>query len=225
MSELPISEKTFENFIVDKSNRFAIAVCRGMVEEEISYNPLILYGKSGLGKSHLLKAMASAYHDRSNKNNIGFFIIEEIISDYIYQRKILNIDAEKIVFGEKCYKYDLVLIEGIEYLCGKEATQEEFFFLINNLVSKNKKVVMTSTESPERIMPLRELLVNRIESTLFCDIGEPSYDLRVKYCRITAEDAGLKLSEKEIEFISKKFEKLGAIHGELMRLKFLNDLK
>lgn len=210
-------DKTFETFIEDSSNRFALAACKSILSNGETFNPLTIYGPSGLGKTHLLMAIKRSAETACPGKKAGYFAVEELVYDYL--QKIRDDHTSYYRLGEECLKYDIVLFDGVEELVGKSATQEEFFFLINRLEDHGKTVVMACSIPPKNLSKFYGKLMERFDGCLLCDIAEPSTELCIKYAKRIATELGLKLTDEMIKLASEKHSNLAAIRGEMLALK------
>ena len=184
-------EYTFDNFIVGTSNQFAHAACTAVARNPATdYNPLFLYSASGLGKTHLLNAIMNEISSRDKNCNIVYVKGEEFTNQLIEAIKT----GSQVGFREKYRKADVLLIDDIQFIAGKESTQEEFFHTFNALYESHKQIIMTSDKPPKDIKTLEERLRNRFEWGLIADIQPPDYELRIA---IMKEKAKL-LSNKEL---------------------------
>ena len=190
---------SFENFVVGPSNRFAhgaaIAVSNNPGQV---YNPLFIYGPPGVGKTHLLYAIANGIR----KNNPGANIVY-IKGDQITKEQIAAIQTGKnIEFRSKYREADLFLIDDVQFIAGKEATQEEFFHTFNKLYEEHKQIVMTSDRKPGDMAALEDRLRTRFEWGLMADIQPPDYETRMAILRNKAKSLGLNLSDDVCNYIA-----------------------
>ena len=190
---------SFENFVVGPSNRFAhsaaIAVSNNPGQV---YNPLFIYGPPGVGKTHLLYAIANGIR----KNNPGANIVY-IKGDQFTNELIAAIQTGKnIEFRSKYREADLFLIDDVQFIAGKEATQEEFFHTFNKLYEEHKQIVMTSDRKPSDMAALEDRLRTRFEWGLLADIQPPDYETRMAILRNKAKSLGLNLSDDVCNYIA-----------------------
>lgn len=212
-------KKTFDTFIEDTSNRFALAVCKAVAEGGQAYNPLTIYGESGCGKTHLLMAIREKIERAHSEKKVGYFTVESITADFINNAR--KNDDKTYLYGQRCLEYDVILIDEIEELKGKEGTQEETFYMINRLLC-NEKTVVLACERPLKELPvLCDRLLTRFECGLICDISSASRELREKYTVRMSQELDLRLNEDAIRFISKKHKRLMTIRGELLTLRMM----
>lgn len=210
------SKYTFSDFVVGKSNNFAHSASMAVAESPgNTYNPLFLYGESGMGKTHLMQA-------------IGHFILEEVRNSnvfYITTEQFTNEMIESIrtnttnVFRNKFRNVDLLLVDDIHFLSKKEGSQEEFFHTFNTLYEKKKQIVITSDRPPKDIPDLENRLVTRFEWGLLADLKSPDFETRVAILRKKAATENIYLHDEVIEFIAEKIStNVRALEGSLIRI-------
>ena len=190
---------TFDNFVVGSSNQFAhgaaIAVANNPAD---SYNPLFIYGPSGLGKTHLLYAIAGHIHNKHPEFNIVYIKGDQFTNEMI---KALQ-GGKNFEFRNKYRNADLFLVDDIQFIAGKESTQEEFFHTVNNLYENHKQIVLTSDRSPSDMQKLEERLKTRFEWGLLADIQPPDYETRMAIIKNKAIHLGLDLPDDVCDFIA-----------------------
>ena len=168
-------EYTFDTFIVGPSNNFAYAACKAVATQQPgSYNPLFIYGPSGLGKTHLLLAIASEVKKNHPEQNILSVSSETFTNELIASIQRRTIDD----FHNKYRKADVLLVDDIQFIAGKESTQEEFFHTFNELYQVGKQIVLTSDRPPKDIKTLEDRLKSRFEWGLLTDISPPDFETR-----------------------------------------------
>lgn len=197
-----ISNYTFERFVVGSSNKFAHAAALAVAEGHAKdYNPLFIYGESGLGKTHLLYAIYNEVKRRHPEYNIVYVKGEKFTNDLIQAIQT----GRNIEFREK-YRYaDLFLMDDIQFIAGKTSTQEEFFHTFNSLFEANKQIVLTSDRPPIEINLLSDRLVSRFSSGLLADINPPDYETRMAIIRNKASRLGLVLPDDVMDYIARNF--------------------
>ena len=190
---------TFDNFVVGSSNQFAhgaaIAVANNPAD---SYNPLFIYGPSDLGKTHLLYAIAGHIHNKHPEFNIVYIKGDQFTNEMI---KALQ-GGKNFEFRNKYRNADLFLVDDIQFIAGKESTQEEFFHTFNNLYENHKQIVLTSDRSPSDMQKLEERLKTRFEWGLLADIQPPDYETRMAIIKNKAIHLGLDLPDDVCDFIA-----------------------
>lgn len=210
-----LSRYTFENFIVGESNRFAHAAAWAVAEAPAeAYNPLFVYGGAGLGKTHLIQAIGNHLKAKSNfkvyytpAENIFIELIEAIRKD------------ERMEFKYKYRSKDLLLIDDIHYLKGKESLQEEIFHIFNYLYDAGKQIVITSDRPPKEIPTLEERLSSRFQGGLVVDIQPPDLEMRMAILHKKSEIEGYKLPQDVAYYISSKVRSnIRELEGALIKL-------
>lgn len=212
-------DKTFETFIEDDSNCLALAASREIAGRKLTYNPLTIYGETGCGKTHLLMAIKAENEKIHHEKKVGYFTTESIVADFLADA--CKFDYKPNLFGKKCLEYDVILIDEIEDLRGKEATQEATFHLLNRLVGQDKKVVLACSIPLKELPTLSERLLTRFECGLICGISIATPELREKYTARTAKELQLQLSDEVIKCFSENHNKLVSIRGKLLTLKLI----
>lgn len=208
---------TFENFVVGPSNRFAHAACQAVAAQPaILYNPLFIYGNPGLGKTHLLNAIAKEF--KKNFPTRSFL--------YIKGEDFTNEVIEGIARGtmphvrEKYRTVDLLLIDDIQFIAGKVSTQEEFFHTFDALHEAKKQIVLTSDRPPKEIATLEERLKSRFESGLLADIQPPDFETRTAIVNKKAESLGFKIPDSVSEYIATKLKNnIRQLEGAVKKLR------
>lgn len=208
---------TFENFIVGKSNEYAFAAAQGVVKNPGSkvYNPLFIYGNSGLGKTHLLLAIGSAVHDNDPKAQIAYVKGEEFTNQMV--RSIKDGTADE--FRQKYRGVDLFLVDDIQFISGKEATQEEFFHTFNSIYEAGHQIVVTSDRPPIDMIRLDDRLKTRFEGSMMADVKPPDIETRMAIIRNKAGQLGMTLSDEVVAYIAEKItSNVRQIEGVVKRL-------
>ena len=190
---------SFDNFVVGPSNRFAhgAAIAVSNTPGQV-YNPLFIYGPAGVGKTHLLYAIANGIRKQNPNANIVY-----IKGDQFTNELIAAIQSGKnIEFRSKYREADLFLIDDIQFIAGKESTQEEFFHTFNKLYEEHKQIVMTSDRKPSDMLTLEDRLRTRFEWGLLADIQPPDYETRMAIIKNKAASLGLDLSDEVCNYIA-----------------------
>ena len=190
---------TFDNFVVGPSNRFAhsAAIAVSKTPGQV-YNPLFLYGPPGVGKTHLLYAIANGIRKENPNASIVYIKGDQFTNELI--AAIQN--GKNIEFRSKYREADLFLIDDVQFIAGKESTQEEFFHTFNKLYEEHKQIVMTSDRKPSDMLTLEDRLKTRFEWGLLADIQPPDYETRMAILKNKAKNLGLNLSDDVCNYIA-----------------------
>lgn len=190
---------TFDRFIVGNSNKFAHAAAVAVSEKPgVTYNPLFIYGNSGLGKTHLLLAIGQAIHEREPNKTIAYIKGDEFTNQLV--KSIKDGTAEE--FRTKYRNVDLFLVDDIQFIAGKQQTQNEFFHTFNNIFEAGHQIVITSDRPPLEMSLLDDRLRTRFEGGLMADIQPPDLETRMAITRNKAAQLGLLLSDDAVEYIA-----------------------
>ena len=205
---------TFETFVVGNSNRLAHAASLAVAENPSkAYNPLFLYGRVGLGKTHLLRSIGNAAVQQGLQ--VLYVSSEEFTNDLIHAIRTHTTQA----FRDKYRNTDVLLVDDIQFIAGKESTQEEFFHTFNTLHGQNKQIVITSDRSPKGLMTLEERLRSRFEWGLIADIQSPDYETRLAILRSNAERLGKAVDPAVLETIASRMQSnIRELEGALNRI-------
>ena len=207
---------TFDRFIIGSSNRLASAACMAVADHPAqAYNPLFLYGGVGLGKTHLLHAIGNAALDRDPEINVLYVSSEKFTNDLIESIRRQQTEEFRIRYRN----IDILLIDDIQFIAGKDATQEEFFHTFNTLHTVGKQVVMTSDRPPKAILTLEERLRSRFEWGLIVDIQMPDYETRTAILRTKAEQMTVDVPAGVIDFLAQRIQSnIRELEGSLNRV-------
>jgi chromosomal replication initiator protein len=206
---------TFKNFVVGAGNQFAHAACMAVAEQPAkAYNPLFIYGGVGLGKTHLLNAIANHVAERTDLR-IAYLTTEQFTNEVIN-----SIRYDKMMDLRKRYRHiDMLMIDDIQFLAGKERTQEEFFHTFNSLYEAHKQIVLSSDRFPKDMPDIEERLRSRFEWGLIADLQPPDVETRIAILRKKSEDEGVTLPEDVIQFLSTTMKSnIRELEGSLVRL-------
>ena len=210
----------FEAFVVGSGNRLAHAACLAVAEKPArAYNPLFLYGGVGLGKTHLLHAIGNACHARGL--NVLYVSSEEFTNDMITAIRTHTNQA----FREKYRSADVLLVDDIQFIAGKESTQEEFFHTFNTLHGQDKQIIVSSDRPPKSLNTLDERLRSRFEWGLTADIQPPDFETRLAILRSKAERTGRQIPGDILETIARRVQSnIRELEGALNRILAFSDL-
>ena len=214
---------TFDNFIVGSSNKLAHAACIAITDTSgDAFNPLFVYGGSGLGKTHLLFAVRNQMRRKKPSCSIVYVKGEDFVNEFVSSIGTATMSK----FREKYRLIDVLLIDDIQFLAGKVQTQEEFFHTFNTLYEAKKQIVLTSDRPPKEIMPLEERLRTRFEWGLMADIQPPDYETRLAIINRKAASLNMKISPEVSEFIADRLKKnIRQIEGAVKKLKAMQALE
>lgn len=217
-------EYTFDTFIVGRSNEFAYAACTAVARAnrtDTTYNPLFIYGPSGMGKTHLLNAI---YNDVKNNMPEKNVIISTGES---FANELIDMIAKKNTqyFHQKYRSADILLIDDIHFIAGKDSTQEEFFHTFNELYNNGRQIVITSDRPPKEIKTLESRIRTRFEWGLIADISAPEYETRVAIIKRKADLMNFNIPDDVIECIANRLKSnIRQLEGCVNRLKALQEL-
>ena len=214
------SRYTFESFVVGASNRLAHAASQAVAERPAqAYNPLFLYGGVGLGKTHLLHAIGNQCLQRGLQ--VLYVSSEEFTNDLIHSIRTHTTQA----FRDKYRRVDVLLIDDIQFIAGKESTQEEFFHTFNTLHGQEKQIVVSSDRPPKALVTLEDRLRSRFEWGLAADIQPPDFETRVAVLRSKAERSGRVVPGEFLETIARRVQSnIRELEGALTRIQAFADL-
>ena len=214
---------TFDRFIVGNSNKFAYAAAKAVSEHPggQDYNPLFIYGNSGLGKTHLLYAIGQAFHERFPEKKIVFVKGEEFMN-----RMIESVQNHKMKdFRNEFRTVDLFLVDDIQFISGKQSTQEEFFHTFNSIYEVGNQIVITSDRVPMEMSLLDDRLRTRFEGGVMADVQPPDFETRMVITREKAAQFGLILSEEAVMYIANNITaNIRQLEGVVKKLTAYKDI-
>ncbi len=190
---------TFESFVVGPFNELAYAAAQAVIKSPgIAYNPFFIYGSTGHGKTHLIQAIGNAVKAKDPSKKIFYFTTEKFTSDYTN-----SVQANKVEqFKEKYRKYDMIIMDDVQFLSGKEKTQEELFHLFNIMKDNNKHVVFSCDKHPNFVTGLEDRLKSRFSAGMVIDIPAPDHESRVAIIKSKCSSINLFLSDDVIDYLA-----------------------
>jgi len=207
---------TFDQFVTGKPNLFAHAAAKRVAEsEQVPFNPLFLYGGVGLGKTHLMHAIAHHIRDARPERRVAYLSAEKFMYSFIRALRL----QDTISFKEQFRSVDVLMIDDVQFISGKESTQEEFFHTFNALVDQGRQIVLSADKSPNDLEEIGNRLRSRLAMGLVADIHPTTYELRLGILASKAEQLGVDVPPKVLEFIAHKIVSNGReVEGALTRL-------
>ncbi|MGE0734352.1 MAG: chromosomal replication initiator protein DnaA [Alphaproteobacteria bacterium] len=207
---------TFEGFVVGKSNELAHAAALRVADaKSVPFNPLFLYGGVGLGKTHLMHAIAWRITQRDPKRRVVYMSAEKFM--YLFIRALRFKDT--MAFKEQFRSVDVLMIDDVQFISGKDSTQEEFFHTFNALVDQNRQVVISADKSPSDLEGLEERLRSRLGWGLVADLHPTNYELRLSILQAKADGKGVAIPPKVLEFLAHKITaNIRVLEGALNRI-------
>src|SRR5680860_189155 len=214
---------TFENFIVGSNNELAYAACSAVSKNPgSSYNPLFIYGGVGLGKTHMLQSIGNYILSQDPSKKVKYASSEQFTNELISAISGKNTKAFKEIYRD----IDILIIDDIQFLAGKEKTQEEFFHTFNTLYEKNKQIVLSSDRPPKAIPALEERLRSRFEGGMIADVGSPDYETRSAILKAKAKERNFEIPEESLNYIALHVQRnIRELQGALTRVMAICELK
>ena len=213
---------TFDSFVVGPSNRFAYNAALAVTDKPaMAYNPLFIYGPSGLGKTHLLYAIANRIQEKYPDFNIVYISSEQFTNELIIALR----EHKNVEFRKKYRNADLLLMDDIQFIGGKASTEEEFFHTFNELFEGRKQIVVTSDRPPNEISLLADRLRTRFEGGLICDIIPPDYETRMAIIQNKANSLGIDLPDEICNYIAENItNNVRSLEGTVNIIKAYHEL-
>ena len=207
---------TFANFVVGKPNELAFAVARRTAEsEKVAFNPLFLYGGVGLGKTHLMHAIAWHIRQQNPARKVMYLSAEKFMNRFVQALRF----RDTISFKEQFRSVDVLMIDDVQFISGKESTQEEFFHTFNALVEDGRQVIVSADKSPTDLEGMEERLRSRLGWGMVADIHPADYELRLGVLQSKAEQAQVEISDKVLEFMAHRIvSNVRELEGALNRI-------
>jgi len=207
---------TFDNFVVGKPNELAFAAAKRVAEaEKVTFNPLFLYGGVGLGKTHLMNAIAWEIKKNNSERKVIYLSAEKFMYQFVRALRYKDIAT----FKDQFRSIDVLMIDDVQFIGGKENTQEEFFHTFNALVEQNRQIIISADKSPSDLEGLEERLKSRLGGGLIADIHPTTYELRLGILLEKAQKRGIEIPLKVLEFLSHKItSNVREMEGALNRL-------
>lgn len=207
---------TFENFIVGKPNELAYAAARRVAESEaVTFNPLFLYGGVGLGKTHLMHAIAWHIKKTHPKRKVIYLSAEKFMYQFIRALRY----KDTVAFKEQFRSVDVLMIDDVQFISGKDSTQEEFFHTFNALVDQNRQIIVSADKSPSDLEGMEERMKSRLGWGLVADVHPTTYELRLGILQSKAEKMGVIIPTQVIEFLAHKItSNIRELEGALTRI-------
>lgn len=219
---------TFDTFVVGPSNQFACAAARKIAEEEtISFNPLYLHGGVGLGKTHLMHAIAWRMKELYPDKTVLYLSSEQFFHRFIQAMRLDKTTRFESTesFRDLFRSVDVLMIDDIQFICGKKATQEEFFHTFNTLISRGKKIILSADSSPQDLQGIEDRLKTRIAQGLVVDIHPTSYELRLGILQEKVTDMPLPVPDDVLDFLARNVtSNVRELEGALKRVVAHADL-
>lgn len=212
----------FESFIVGSGNELAHAACQAIVKSPgTKYNPMFIYGGVGLGKTHLIQAVGNALLEEKPDTRILYISSETFVNDFLD-----SIRFKKKGFADKYRSVDVLIIDDMQFIGGKEKTQEEFFHTFNALHQTNKQIIISSDKPPKSIPTLSERLRSRFEWGMTIDIQAPDFETRCAILQVKANSQGVELDRETVEFLATHFQtNIRELEGALNQLLAFSEMR
>lgn len=207
---------TFDTFVVGKTNEFAYAAARKVAEsDDIPFNPLFLYSGVGLGKTHLMHAIAWHIKQRNPEKNIVYLSAEKFMYKFVRALRYKDTTA----FKEQFRSVDVLMVDDVQFMGGKDTTQEEFFYTFNSLIEEGRQIIISADKSPSDLEGIESRLRSRLGCGLVADIHPTDFDLRIGILQAKAKQLNCELPQKVAEFLAQKITtNIRELEGALRRI-------
>jgi chromosomal replication initiator protein len=201
---LPVEQRySFDSFIVGKSNELAYNAAQAVAEPgPVGFNPLFLHGTTGLGKTHLMHAIGNALLARQPNAKVAYLSAEKFMVEFLAALRA----KDTIAFKQRLRSVDLLMIDDVQFIAGKESTQEEFFHTMNEIISAGKRLVITADRSPQNLEGIQERILSRMAWGLVADINPADYELRLNilHAKLAGMTQNIAVPDEVIEFLARK---------------------
>ena len=213
---------TFDNFVVGSFNELAHAAALAVADSPgFNYNPLFIYGGTGLGKTHLIQAVGNRISDDSKKKKVRYISSEKFVSAIVSAIRTNSMES----FKASLSPIDVLIIDDIQFISGKNKSQEEFFHVFNSLYEKNKQIVLSSDKPPNAIPELEDRLRSRFEGGMIADVSLPDYETRLVILKTKLQEKNIDLPEEILEYIAANVKKnIRELEGALNKLLVYNKI-
>ena len=207
---------TFDTFVVGKTNEFAAAAARKVAEsKKVSFNPLFLYSGVGLGKTHLMHAIAWHIKQQDPSRNVIYLTAEQFLFKFVKALRYKDTAA----FKEQFRSVDVLMVDDVQFMSNKDSTQEEFFYTFNSLIEEGRQIIISADKSPTDLEGIETRLKSRLSGGLVADIHPTDFDLRMGILHHKAKEMGIALPEKVAEFLAQKItSNIRELEGSLKRI-------
>jgi chromosomal replication initiator protein len=216
------SRYTFDTFIIGPFNELAYSASQGILQKPGVYNPLFIYGSTGLGKTHLIQATGNSFKEKYPRAKVYYTSAEKFSNDYVQSVQNNRINP----FKEKYRDYDVFIMDDVQFLSGKEKTQDELFHLFNILYDARKQIIFSSDKHPNYIPGLEDRLKSRFSAGMIVDISRPEYESRLAIIQTKVDEQGVDIPKEILEFITQNVDgNIRELEGILNSLICQNQLK
>jgi len=212
----------FNNFVVGSFNELAYAAALAVADNPgFTYNPLFIYGSTGLGKTHLIQAIGNKISDESKKKKVKYISSEKFVSSIVSAIRTNSMEA----FKASLAPIDVLILDDIQFIAGKNKSQEEFFHVFNSLYEKNKQIILSSDKPPNAIAELEDRLRSRFEGGMIADISLPDYETRLVILKTKLQEKNISLSEDVLDYIAANVKKnIRELEGALNKILIYNKI-